>query len=185
MAETSSGWLKPEDGSREGADRRAIRLLGDFLDEDQRDQAQRFGGFAVEAGGRVFWIPLEGTPWCAFPDDGRVQHLCIAPDERRRMPDGDVTLTYLLWIKSAPDDFLREANALETTTLEWPDSYAELVRALAKVAAPRPAPPARPRPRRKKTKPTHGICLDPERVRALFERHGKAIDDDLLRKLTR
>lgn len=184
MAETSAGWLKPDRGPSGDPARRAIRLLGGYLDDDQRDQAERFGGFAVEAGGRVFWILLRGTPWCAYPDDGRVEHLCIAPDERGGMPDGDVTLTYLLWIRSDPDGFLREANALTTKTIEWPDSHAELVDVLSRIAAP-PAPPRR-RPARKRTKPRASATrLEPDRVRALFERHGKVIDEDLLRKLTR
>lgn len=186
MAETPSGWLRPDDLSARGTARRALRLLGDFLDEDQQQQAERYGGFLLHGNDRLFWIPLEGSPWCAFPDDGRVEHYCIAPDQRSGMPEGDVTLTYLLWIKFDRDDFLHEANVLSTKQIEeWPDSEDELVRLLSEVTRPptqrrqraRRVPQARPK--------TPGLGLDADRVEAIFERHGKALPADILRKLTR
>ncbi len=186
MAETPSGWLRPDDLSARGTARRALRLLGDFLDEDQRQQAERYGGFLLRDGDHFFWIPLDGSPWCAFPDDGRVEHYCIAPDQRSGMPEGDVTLTYLLWIKFDRDDFLHEAKVLSTKQIEeWPDSEDGLVRLLAEVTGPPtlPRPRARrpPRPRPK----APGLRLDADRVEAIFERHGKALTVDILRKLTR
>ena len=185
MAETPPGWLKPEDLSKRGAARRAVQLLGDFLDEDQREQAERYGGFALHSGDRVFWIPLDGTPWCAFADDGRVEHYCIAPDKRAGMPEGDVTLTYLLWIKFDRDDFLREANVLTTKKIEtWPDSEAELVRALAELT--RPPAPRRPRPHKvKSVKPRKpALCQDAATVQAIFDKHGKDLPAEVLRKLS-
>ena len=185
MAETPSGWLRPGDLSKRSAARRALNLLGDFLDEDQQDQAERFGGFLVPSGDRFFWIPLDGTPWCACADDGRVEHLCIAPDKRGGMPEGDVTLTYLLWIRSDRDDFLREANVLGTKKIDdWPDSESELVRVLAEMT--RPPEPRRPRPDKVKTvKPRKaGSYLDPDQVRAIFDRHGHTVPEELVRKLT-
>ena len=185
MAKTSSGWLKPDDLSKRGAARRALQLLGDFLDDEQRAQAERYEAFALHAPGRVFWIPLEGTPWCAFADDGRVEHYCIAPDKRGAMPAGDVTLTYLLWIKLDPDDFLREANVLSTKKLdEWPDSEAELVRALARLTSHEVV--RRPRPKKTKVVRAHKPTLttDAERVRAIFAAHDKDVPEELVRKLT-
>ena len=187
MAETPPGWLKPDDLSKRGTARRAVQLLGDFLDEDQREQAERYGGFVLHSKDRVFWIPLDDTPWCAFADDGRVEHYCIAPDKRGGMPEGDVTLTYLLWIKYDCENFLREANVLSTKKIEWwPDSEAELVETLAELTRPPPAR-VRPRPRPHKVKKVAprkpGLCLDAEQVRAIFDRHGKEVPEELLRKL--
>ena len=182
MAETASGWLKPRDLSKRGVAHRALQLLGDFLDEDQRAQAERHGGFAETSKDRVFWIPLEGTPWCAFADDGRVEHFCIAPDKRGAMPEGDVSLTYLLWIRSDPDGFLREANVLRTEMIEWPDSEADLVQRLAELASPRPV--RRPRPRRKKrSRPS--TDLSEADILALFLRHGKSAPEEVVAALTR
>lgn len=183
MAETASGWLKPGDLSKRGSSHRALQLLAQYLDEDQQEQVERYGGFAEVTHNRVFWISLCDTPWCADASDGRVEHLCIAPDERKGMPEGDVTLTYLLWIRFDVDGFMREANVLSTKKIEWPDSEAELVEALAGCA--RPAPPT-PKKRRKVMRPTRsaGLCLDPERVETIFRSHGKDIPDGLLRKLT-
>lgn len=187
MAETSSGWLKPGDLSKGATGRRALRLLGEYLDEDQQEQAERYGGFLLHDGDRRFWIPLEGSPWCAFAGDGRVHHYCIAPDKRSGMPEGDVTLTYLLWIKFDPDGFLDEANVLSSEQIEeWPDSEAELVTMLAGMA--RPPSVRRPRPRKiKNVKPLKRdeLRLDAEQVRAIFERHGKPVPSDVLRKLTK
>ena len=189
MAETPSGWLKPGDLSERGTARRALRLLGDYLDEDQQQQAERYGGFLHHDGGRFFWIPLEGSPWCAFADDGRVDHYCIAPDKASGMPEGDVTLTYLLWIKFDSAGFLREANRLSSKRIEdWPDSETELVKALAEIT--RPPVVRRSRPRKVKgVKPRQpkksALSLDAAEVQAIFERHGKTVPADILRKLTR
>jgi hypothetical protein len=187
VAETSSGWLKPGDLSKGAASRRALRLLGEYLNEDQQEQAERHGGFLLYDGDRHFWIPLDGSPWCAFAGDGRVDHFCVAPDKRVGMPEGDVALTYLLWIKFDPDGFLREANVLSSKMIEtWPDSEAELVRMLAEIA--RPPSLRRPRPRKTKdVKPVKRpeLHLDVEQVRGIFERHGKALSNDVLRKLTK
>jgi hypothetical protein len=148
VAETPSGWLKPDDLSDRGRARRALQLLGEYLDEDQQQQAQEHGAFLLVGSDHYFWIPLEGTPWCAFPD-GRFVHYCIAPDKLAGMPEGDVALTYLLLIKFDRDGFLHEANALSTKTIpEWPDSERELVRTLA--AMTRTSIVERPRPRKVK-----------------------------------
>jgi hypothetical protein len=165
-------------------------LLGDFLDDDQREQVERFHGFAIVESDRAYWIPLEGTPWCAFADDGRVEHYCIAPDESGGMPEADVSLTYLLWIRFDRAAFHKEANVLRTKTIEWPDRESLLVEALAELAAPKhPSPPRRARRRtyarissEKNPAPT---CLSEEQLRALFARHGHAVPDDVVKKLAR
>jgi hypothetical protein len=165
-------------------------LLGDFLDDDQREQVERFHGFAIVEGDRAYWIPLEGTPWCVFADDGRAEHYCIAPDAHGGMPEADVSLTYLLWIRFDRAAFHKEANVLRTKTIEWPDLESELVETLATLAAPkRQVPPAR---RRKRTyvkvssyKNPVATCLSEEQLRALFARHGRAVSDEVLRKLAR
>ena len=184
MGPTSPGWLNPDDLSRVGRRRRALQLLGDHLDEDQRDQAERHDGFAVTTEKHVFWIPLDGTPWCAHADDGRVEHLCIAPDKLGGMPEADVSLTYLTWIKFDCDRFLREANVLSTKTIdEWPDSDAELVRKLAELVMPKnPRPRARPPKDMRPRKPPVG--LDADRIRDLFAKHDKDLSEETLRKLT-
>ena len=183
MAKTSSGWLKPEGLSKREAARRALHLLGDFLDDDQRDQAERYGGFALYAQGRVFWIPLEGTPWCAFADDGRVEHYCIAPDKRGGMPEGDICLTYLLWIQSDPDGFLKEANVLQKKTFEWPDSDAELVRTLAELT--KPPSPRSTSPKRKRRRARASTHLSEKEIREMFLRHGRTVPEEVLAVLAK
>ena len=181
MGATTSGWLKPQDVSRRSAARRALQLLGDFLDEEQRKQAEQHGGFAIDRGEYVFWIPLDGTPWCAFADDGRVQHLCIGPDVRGGMPDGDIALTYLMWIQADAEGFLREANVLRTQTIEWPDRYTQLVDELANLTRPLPIPSRRKRREKAPTSP----ALDEDHVRKVFARHGRTLPEELVEKLTR
>lgn len=182
MAATPSGWLKPPDLTKRSAARRALQLLGEFLDDEQRAQAERYGGFAVSVPDRVFWIPLEGPPWCAFADDGRVERYCIAPDERGGMPHGDVTLTYLLWIKSDPDGFLHEANVLQKKNIVWPDSDDELVHALAELTKPAPA---RRAPRRQRRRRSFEEPLSEATIREIFHRYGKAVPDEVVAVLTR
>ena len=183
MGTTSSGWLKPADLSARGAARRALDLLGDRLDEDQREQAERFGGFAVDRGDRVFWIPLDSSPWCAYPDDGRVEHYCIAPDERGGMPEGDVALTYLLWVTSDPEGFVREANVLRSVTIDWPDSDTRLHERLAEISGSqgneRP-----PRPKSPRVKPRTSSSPTAAQVRAIFARRGLTAPEDVVKKLT-
>lgn len=183
MAKTPSGWLKPEDLSKRGTARRALQLLAGYLDEDQQEQAERHGGFAISCSERVFWISLHDTPWCAHASDGRVEHLCIAPDERKGMPEGDVTLTYLLWIKFDPEGFLREANVLSTKQIEWPDSEAELARTLASLTPPAPAARRTPRKVAPRQRRSTGLCLDAERIQQIFEAHGRPVSEEVLRKL--
>ena len=185
MAETPSGWLKPDDLSKRGAARRAVQLLGDFLDEDQREQAESYEGFALHSKDRVFWIPLGGTPWCAFADDGRVEHLCIAPDERGGMPEGDVTLTYLLWIKYDCENFLREANVLSTKKIEWwPDSEAELVKTLAELARPPSPRPRKTRQRIRRTRAGYPGGSTAAEIEEIFLRHGRTVPEEVLARLT-
>ena len=189
MAETPTGWLKPDDLSDGSTARRALRLLGDYLDEDQLHHAETYGGFLLRDADRYFWIPLEGSPWCAFADDGRVEHYCIAPDKRAGMPEGDVALTYLLWIKLDGAGFLREAKVLSTKQIvEWPDSEDELAKVLAELT--RPPEVLRPRPLKVKDVKPRGpkrpeLALDAGKIQAIFARHGRAVPDDILRKLTR
>ena len=184
MGTTSTGWLKPHDLSKRAVARRSLRLLGDALDEDQRAQAERWGGFAVHKGDRVFWIPLDAPPWCAFADDGRVERYCIAPDDRGGMPEGDIAMTYLLWITTDPDGFVREANVLRTTTIEWPDSESELHEKLAELGGSKGHKPASPR--RKAPRAPKATTASPtaSQVRAIFARHGRSAPDDLVKKLT-
>lgn len=183
MDATATGWLKPGDLSRRGVGHRALQLLGDFLDDDQREQAERFGGFAVPSGRLVFWIPLEGMPWCAFGDDGRVERYCIAPDECGGMPDGDVCLTYLLWIKSDPDGFLREANVLQKKTIDWPDSEAELARTLAELT--KPPPPRGSAQKKRRRRARAATQLSEKEIREMFLRHGRTAPEEVLAVLTR
>lgn len=186
MAASSTGWLKPGDLSKRGVVRRALELLGDFLDDDQREQVERFHGFAIIEADRAYWIPLEGTPWCAFGDDGRVEHYCIAPDKRGGMPEADVSLSYLLWIRYDRAAFHKEANVLATKKIYWPDRDSELVEALAELCSP--SPTARPRPRgRVTTKKLTAVATShtDEELRALFARGGRHVPDDIVQKLAR
>ena len=79
MAEPAPGWLIPGDLSRSAVRERALGLLGGFLSDEQRYEVERFHGYRVEHPGRTFWIPLDGPPRCALPDEGVIEHVCIAP----------------------------------------------------------------------------------------------------------
>ena len=180
MAEPSSGWLIPHDLSPSAVQRRALDLLGGFLTEEQRAEAESYGGYRVEHPGRTFWIPLVGTPRCALLDEGTIRHVCIAPKRRGDMPDGDVALTYHLWISTDPDGFLEEANVMRTEAFDERIGSDALLKVLAGPPS-RPAPrPRRKRPRRK----TQDLHRDHDEVRALFERHGKKLPDGLLARLS-
>jgi len=161
-----------------------LNLLREYLDEEQQEQAERHGGFAIASGGHVFWIPLEGTPWCAHAEDGRVEHLCIAPDKRAGMPDGDVSLTYLLWIKLDPTGFLREANVLSSKRIDWPDSDSQLATLLAELSGPPPSRPPRRAPKKVRVRRVPVLCQNAHEIEAIFRKHGKKLAPELLRKLT-
>lgn len=180
MAESPTGWVIPDDLSAASVRRRALDLLGGFLTEEQRDEAERFGGYRVEHPGRTFWIPLEGTPSCALLDEGTIQHVCIAPRARSDMPEGDIALTYHLWISTDPDGFLAEANVMRTEPFDERMGSEELLQILAGTTRPSPARPRRRRPRPK----GRALQRDDDEVRALFERHGKDLPEGLLARLS-
>jgi hypothetical protein len=175
VAESSPGWLIPDDLSASAVRKRALDLLGAFLSEEQRFEAERYGGYRVEHPGRTFWIPLEGSPRCAVLDEGTIRHLCIAPRRRNDMPAGDVVLTYHLWIATDPEGFLAEANVLRTETFEAAGSDA-LLRVFARER--RTSTPRRRRPRRRRPR-SPALQRDVDDLRALFERHGRSVPDEL------
>ena len=179
MAEPSPGWLIPDDLSAAAVRKRALDLLGGFLTEEQRFEAERYGGYRVEHPGRTFWIPLEGAPRCALLDEGTIQHVCIAPARRSDMPAGDVALTYHLWISADPDGFLAEANVMRTESFDERIGSDALLEILA-------GPPRRPPARRRRKRPrpmTQALQRDADEVNALFERHGKVVPDGLVERL--
>lgn len=181
MAQPATGWLIPEDLSHAAVRQRALDLLGGFLDDEQRSEAERYGGYRVEHPGHTFWIALEGPPRCARLDEGTIQHLCIAPRERNGMPEGDVTLTYHLWITADPDGFLAEANVMRSEAFDSAIGSEELLRVLAgRHRGPRRRA-ARPAPARRSKSPA--LRRQPDEVLALFERHGKAVPEGLLARL--
>ena len=186
MAETATGWLI--DAEAGGTpERRAFHLLGSFLDDDQKAEAESLGGFTHQEGERLYWIPIEGVPRCAFLDEGRIEHYCIAPSRYDVMPRGDVALTFLLWIKSDPAGFHAEANVMRREPLEVDGGRAEIVAALA---GPKPKP-ARRRPRRRAAVNLPGVSrasaprdhLDAAGIKEFLERNGRTLPEPLLRKL--
>lgn len=182
MAEPAPGWLIPADLRPSAVRERALELLGGFLSDEQRCEAERFQGYRVEHPGRTFWIRLDGPPSCALLDEGAIEHVCIAPKKRQDMPDADVALTYHLWISTDPDGFMSEANVMRTETFDDRLTSDELLQLLAGMLQP-------PRTRRGRRKPkrsrARSLQRDRDELRALFDRHGKAVDDDFLSKLTR
>ena len=180
MAEPAARWLIPDDLSAPAVRKRALDLLGGFLTEEQRSDAERHGGYRVEHPGRTFWIPLEGAPRCALLDDGTIQHVCIAPARRSDMPDGDVALTYHLWITTDPDGFLAEANVMRTEPFDERIGSEALLELLAGAPRRRAARRHSRKPRRK----TRALQRDAAEMRALFERHGKKVPDGLLARLS-
>lgn len=169
--------------------RRALHLLGGFLDDDQRAEAEAGGGFTYRVDDRLYWIPLEGSPRCAVMDEGRIEHLCIAPKRGEEMPEGDVALTYLLWLKSDPEGFLAEANVLRTEPLEEGLGPEEL---RAQLAGP-PKQPARRRRRRRTPIDRPGLAtgsslrqpLDADALQDFLARNGRQLPAELLKRLTR
>ena len=186
MVEAPSGWLTAEDAGPTPA-RRAFQLLGGFLDDEQKQTAERAGGFTHRLGDRLFWIPIEGSPRCAVLSEGRIEHLCIAPKRGEAMPQGDVALTYLLWLKADPEGFLAEANVLRTETF---DTGLEPDEIQALLAGPRPRPPVR---RRRHRTPIDrpGIALGSalasplgrDDLKALLERHGREMPEATMQRL--
>jgi hypothetical protein len=187
VAEAAPGWLIPEDAGAT-ADQRAFHLLGGFLDDDQKETAERAGGFTHRVGDRLYWIPIEGAPRCAVLSEGRIEHLCIAPKRGEAMPQGDVALTYLLWLKADPDGFLAEANVLRTESF---DTDLELDEVQARLAGPRRKTTHRRRRHTRTPSNRPGIALgnslgDPlgaDRLRGLLQERGVEVSDALLAKL--
>lgn len=186
MAETSAGWLIPAEAG-ETPTRRAFYLLGAFLDDDQKVEAESGGGFSHRVGERLYWIPLEGAPRCAVLDEGRIEHLCIAPRRDDGMPQGDVALTYLLWLKADPEGFLAEANVLRTEPLDPDLGPAELRGKLAEI----PRRPPRPRRRRKTPLNRPGLArgsslrdrLDADALKEFLARNGRSLPADVAERL--
>jgi hypothetical protein len=181
VAEPAPGWLIPGDLSRSAVRERALGLLGGFLSDEQRHEVERFHGYRVEHPGRTFWIPLDGPPRCALLDEGVIEHVCIAPKKGQGMPDADIALTYHLWISTDPEGFMSEANVMKTESFDDRLTSDELLRLLA---GPLPAPRARRRRRRPKRASARIPYRDPDELRALFDRHGKVVEEDVLSKLS-
>ena len=203
MAEAPAGWLRPEALDSRSVARRALDLLGGFLDDDQRAEVEAHQGFRLERPDRVYWIPLTWSPRCAFWDRSVIEHYCIAPSAKGRMPPADVALTFLLWIQSDPDGFHREANVMRAQPFDPEMTSAELVGLFAFGAGARIRRARRPSPRSPDPyRPTGGLDaqtralglaraselttkLKAEDLRALFARHGHQPNEDVLRKLAR
>lgn len=178
MAQSTSGWLIPDDVSARAVRERALDLLGSFLTDEQKDEATRHGGYRIEHRGRTFWVRLEGSPSYADLGEGVIRHLCVAPKGGSDLPAADRALTLHLWIDSDPDGFLAEANVMRTEPFDTRVGSDALLEALAG----RPVSPPRRRPRRRK-KPRSVRGTDPQELRDLFARHGKAVPDADLVKL--
>ena len=167
--------------------RRALHLLGGFLDDDQKAEAEATGGFTHRTADRIYWIPLEGAPRCAFLDEGRIEHYCVAPNKGEVLPRGDVALTYLLWIKSDPEGFHAEANVLRSEPLATDGDRAEIA---AKLAGPKPQP-VRRRRRRRAPLNRPGVArasapsdrLDTTAIKEFLERNGRTLPADVLERL--
>lgn len=202
MASPSPGWLSPA-----GADptRRALQLLGTFLEEEQKEQVQRWGGFAHEDRDRIYWIPVNGrSPRCARLDMRVINNYCVAPREKRgvreRMPGPDVALTHLLWIRHDPKGFLKEANL--TVSSPIPDDVCgeRLFELLARgrssgeegprVRGPAyepftPGPVITPAQRERGLAMARDlrVALQVDGLREFFDRNGVDVTDEMLRKL--
>lgn len=201
MAAPSAGWLIEDSGSTPY--KRSLQLLGTFLDEEQRQQVERWGGFAHPDGPRLYWIPVKGSPRCALLDTNTVVSYCVAPRERRgsdKMPGPDVALTHLMWLRHDPEGFRKEANVMSSWPLPEDLTTEGILEHLARGRGsnregPRLRGPAyRPfRPGRKVTarERTVGLAmardlrvgLQVEHLRELFERNKVEVTDEMLKKL--
>ncbi|MEA2516364.1 MAG: hypothetical protein QOG16_202 [Actinomycetota bacterium] len=195
MASPSPGWLAAPGSS---PTRRALQLLGTFIDEEQQAQAQRWGGFAHTDGSRVYWIPIDGSaPRCAHLDQGAVINYCVAPREQRaggRMPGPDVALTHLMWIRHDPEGFLEEANEIRTVPLPDGldgDALLEVLAGANKANRARPYRPLRPARTRRLAQSDMGLAkagdmatrLGADELKEFFARKHIEVSNETLRRL--
>lgn len=193
MAPSPPGWVAAPGGH---PTRRALQLLGTFIDEEQQDQVHRWGGFAHEDGERVYWIPIDGSaPRCAQLDLGVIVSYCVAPREKRdagRMPGPDIALTHLMWIRHDSKGFLEEANEIGSRPLLDEARGERLFEALAhgsKKPAPRRRAPREqrsPLPQRNVRVARAGDLstrLKAEDLRDFFARHRVEVNAETLRRL--
>lgn len=191
MASPPAGWLTAPGPN---PTRRALELLGTFLDDEQQEQAQRWGGFAHEDGLRIYWIRIDGgAPRCAQLDRGVVINYCVAPQEKRdgaRMPGPDVALTHLMWIRHDPSGFLKEANVIGSWEIPNDVSGERLLELLANEKHS-PRPRVR-RPQRFSPPPRKvglmngrdlGSDLGTEELKEFFTRNNVEVSREMLRKL--
>lgn len=105
---------------RAAAQQRALGLLRSVLDPRQLHDLDEMGGFRVEIGDCLYWIPLSGKPSRFRRANQTLERLCVAPDRPNSMPRADVALTHLMWLRSEPTTFARKANVERRYPLEGP-----------------------------------------------------------------
>lgn len=91
---------------------RAMKLLREYLDEQQRKQLDASGEFEVESQNGNRYAIKKGVAGNVFRLDDRrkpVTRYCIHPIEN--VPDGDAMLGQLCWLKWNEEQFLKVANA--------------------------------------------------------------------------
>ena len=201
MAAPSAGWLIGD--SESTPYKRSLELLGTFLDDEQRQHVERWGGFAHPDGARLYWIPIKGSPRCALLDTNTVVSYCVAPRERRgsdKMPGPDIALTHLMWLRHDPEGFRKEANVMESWDLPDDLTTEDVLEQLAlgrrnRGEGPRVRGPAyrpfRPATRVTARERTVGLAmardlrvgLQVKHLRELFERNKVEVTDEMLRKL--
>ena len=97
---------------RKEAEERAEKILAENLDEEQRRAyAERKVVPITTAGGRKYLIKRGRAGNVYRLDEGgrEVEKFCIHPEEA--MPDQDVMLSQLLWLRWMEEEFLKVANA--------------------------------------------------------------------------
>jgi serine phosphatase RsbU (regulator of sigma subunit) len=91
---------------------RAMELLREHLDEEQREQLEAKGEFEVESQNGNRYAIKKGYAGNVFRLDAkrkRVTQYCIHPVDL--VPDGDAMLAQMCWIKWNEEQFLKVANA--------------------------------------------------------------------------
>lgn len=113
------------DGQRK-AQRKALRLLRSFLDDQQRAMLQRSGHFiAVSPNGSTYRVDASRGRTERVSRHGKrwfVTHrFCVHDDQESddAMPPADLALTHLLMIQADEESFLGTANATDAGDMLW------------------------------------------------------------------
>jgi hypothetical protein len=118
---------------------RALRLLVGYLDEVQREDLRKWRGFRHRDRQRLYWIPLEGAPRCADLSVGKIHIYCVHTTGGWT-PRPDQALTYLTWLRTDPNRFIKWANVRRSLRVPKHECEEELCEFLSRAESYRLSP---------------------------------------------